>query len=178
MHHEFRVSVSDCPNACSRPQIADVGLVGASEPRVSKEACSRCGECVEVCREGAVSLPEDSPGPVVESRKCLFCGQCIEACPTGTLQEGRQGYRILVGGKLGRHPQLARPLEGIYEREEALAWLDRCLDFYQEHSQRGERLGEILNRVGWEALAGRKPEKKNEVLNLGQGSQRKETVRS
>ena len=25
MHHEFRVSVSDCPNACSRPQIVDLG---------------------------------------------------------------------------------------------------------------------------------------------------------
>ncbi len=153
MHHEFRVSVSDCPNACSRPQIADVGLLGAKEPTVGEEPCSRCEACVEVCREGAVSLPEDSPGPVVDADKCLFCGQCIEACPTGTLQEARSGYRIVVGGKLGRHPRLATPLEGIHQREQALDWLDHCLDFCREHSLSGERLGEILNRVGWEALA-------------------------
>lgn len=158
MHHEFRVSVSDCPNACSRPQIADVGLMGAREPRVGEDACSRCGECVEVCREGAVSLPEGSSGPVVDPAKCLFCGQCMDVCPTGTLQEARRGYRIVVGGKLGRHPQLARPLEGIYDKEQALAWFDRCLDFYQKHSQGGERLGETLNRVGWERFSEEKTE--------------------
>ena len=31
-HHEFRVSISDCPNACSRPQIADIGIIGAAFP--------------------------------------------------------------------------------------------------------------------------------------------------
>ena len=36
-HHEFRVSVSDCPNACSRPQIVDIGLIGARKPQVTKE---------------------------------------------------------------------------------------------------------------------------------------------
>ncbi|MEW6378092.1 MAG: hypothetical protein AB1611_00640 [bacterium] len=27
IHHEFVVSLSDCPNACSRPQIVDLGLI-------------------------------------------------------------------------------------------------------------------------------------------------------
>jgi anaerobic sulfite reductase subunit C len=31
-HHELRISISDCPNACSRPQIADIGLIGACCP--------------------------------------------------------------------------------------------------------------------------------------------------
>ncbi|MGW8321364.1 MAG: 4Fe-4S binding protein [Thermodesulfobacteriota bacterium] len=152
VHHEFRVSVSDCPNACSRPQIADLGLLGAREPAIGEEPCNRCEACVEVCREGAVSLAEGSAGPVVDADKCLFCGQCIEVCPTGTLREGRSGYRIVVGGKLGRHPRLATPLEGIHERQQALDRLDHCLDFCVEHSRGGERLGEILNRVGWEGF--------------------------
>jgi dissimilatory sulfite reductase (desulfoviridin) alpha/beta subunit len=36
LHHEFRVSISDCPNACSRPQIADIGLIGARRPNISR----------------------------------------------------------------------------------------------------------------------------------------------
>ncbi|MFW5989670.1 MAG: sulfite reductase, partial [Desulfosudaceae bacterium] len=28
-HHELRVALADCPNACSRPQIKDFGLIGA-----------------------------------------------------------------------------------------------------------------------------------------------------
>ncbi len=146
MHHEFRVSISDCPNACSRPQIADLGLIGARSPRVSDEPCSQCGACVQACREDAISLEEE--GPVLDLSRCLSCGQCITACPTGTLQEKEKGYRILVGGKLGRHPRLAEELPGIYDREEALKMVHRCLDFYQKHCAKGERLGEILEKTG------------------------------
>jgi anaerobic sulfite reductase subunit C len=147
MHHEFRVSISDCPNACSRPQIADLGLIGACCPKVSEEVCSRCNACVEVCKEGAISLPEDS-AVAIDDRKCLSCGQCLKVCPTGALQEGVRGYRIQLGGKLGRHPRLAQELPGIHGREKALEVIDRCLDHYQRHCLRGERFGEILERTG------------------------------
>ena len=113
---------------------------------ISGEPCSQCGACVQVCREDAISL-EDG-GPVLDLSRCLSCGQCITSCPTGTLQEKEKGYRILVGGKLGRHPKLAEELPGIYNREEALRMVNRCLDFYQKHCTRGERLGEILEKTG------------------------------
>ncbi len=145
MHHEFRVSVSDCPNACSRPQIFDVGLIGACRPEVSGEPCTQCGACVEVCRENAISLENDVP--FVDDEKCLYCGQCVGICPTGTLKEGAKGFRILVGGKLGRHPRLGTELPGVYKLEDALKVVDRCLDHYQHHCLRGERFGEILERA-------------------------------
>ena len=150
MHHEFRVSISDCPNACSRPQIADLGLIGARCPHVSDVACNQCGACVEVCREGAISLTGQAP--VVDPARCLSCGQCLPVCPTGTLQEAARGYRILVGGKLGRHPRLAGELPGIHSLEEALTVVDRCLDHYQRTCTKGERFGEILERTKGEGL--------------------------
>ena len=144
MHHEFRISISDCPNACSRPQIVDVGLIGACMPEITNEPCTQCGACAEVCRENAISIKDDFP--VVDDSKCLSCGQCVRICPTGTLQAGVNGYRILVGGKLGRHPILATELPGIYQPGEALAVIERCLDHYQHHCLKGERFGEILER--------------------------------
>ncbi len=144
MHHEFRLSVSDCPNACSRPQIADLGLIGARRPVVGDSPCSECGACVEVCREKAITLQKGKP--ILDLSKCLACGQCIAACPTGTLREKEKGYRILVGGKLGRHPRLAAEIQGIYGLEEALRMIDRCLDHYQKHCRHGERFGEILEK--------------------------------
>lgn len=147
LHHDFRVSISDCPNACSRPQIADVGLIGSRRPRVSDVACEGCGSCVQVCREGAVALGES--GPSVDQGRCLGCGQCIEACPTGTFQEVVTGYRILLGGKLGRHPRLGDELSGIHGEQEALAFIRQCLDHYQANCERGERFGEVLERTGW-----------------------------
>lgn len=145
-HHQFRVSIADCPNACSRPQIADLGLIGARQPEVSDTPCSQCGACVEVCREGAISLRE--AGVAVDVSKCLHCGQCLNVCPTGTLREAARGYRIQVGGKLGRHPRLAMELPGIHGPTEALRIVDRCLDHYQRYSRRGERFGEVLERAG------------------------------
>ncbi len=146
MHHEFRISISDCPNACSRPQIADLGLIGARSPMIGNEPCCACGACVEACREQAMTLEKGKP--VLDPAKCLSCGQCITACPTGTLREKEKGYRILVGGKLGRHPRLAAEIQGIHGPEETLRRIDRCLDHYQKHCRQGERFGEILERNG------------------------------
>jgi anaerobic sulfite reductase subunit C len=148
MHHEFRISISDCPNACSRPQIFDIGLIGACKPEVSGEPCTQCGACVEACKEDAVFLTDD--GPVFNDSRCLYCGQCIRVCPTGTLQEGAKGYRVLVGGKLGRHPRLGIELPGINDREQVTEIVSQCLNHYQTHCQKGERFGAILERTGLE----------------------------
>ncbi|HTZ17873.1 MAG TPA: 4Fe-4S dicluster domain-containing protein [Dissulfurispiraceae bacterium] len=150
-HHEFRVSVSDCPNACSRPQIADIGLIGAAPPAVSDSPCTGCGECVAACREKAISI-DNFDGPVIDHSKCLPCGKCISACPSGTLVIAQQGWRILVGGRLGRHPRLALELSGIFKTDEALKVIDKCLDLYMTHNVEGERFGEVIDRLGFEAI--------------------------
>jgi anaerobic sulfite reductase subunit C len=146
LHHEFRVSLSTCPNACSRPQIVDFGIIGAWRPEIGAEPCTLCGACREACQEEAIALNEEPARPVIDFDHCLACGQCIKVCPTGTLREGEKGYRVLVGGKLGRHPQLGKESAGIHSEEELLRTLDRTLDHYQKYNQKGERLGEVLKQ--------------------------------
>ncbi len=150
-HHEFRISLSDCPNACSQPQIADIGLIGACQPTLTPEACSLCYACREACPEGAISFTGNRPG--VDKGKCLACGKCSKVCPTGTLQEGQKGYRLLLGGKLGRHPRLATELPGLVAPEDLPGIIEHILDYYLRHCRQGERLGEILERAGWEEMA-------------------------
>jgi anaerobic sulfite reductase subunit C len=147
MHHEFRVSLSCCPNACSRPQIVDFGIIGALRPRLTEETCTRCGACLEVCQENALQLKDGEERPTLEDKKCLSCGQCLPVCPTGTLQKDKQGFRLMVGGKLGRHPLLGKDMGKIHTREEVLKALNHYLDLYQTHCRKGERLGEILNKL-------------------------------
>lgn len=146
IHHDFRVSLSCCPNACSRPQIVDFGIIGVQTPRLTEKDCTRCGACLEACGEGALHLKNGDERPTLEEARCLSCGQCITVCLTGTLQKGKHGFRLLVGGKLGRHPQLGRDLGKIHTRDEIIQALNHYLDLYQAHCQKGERLGEILNR--------------------------------
>ena len=94
----------------------------------------------------------DDSSAVVDDGKCLSCGQCLKGCPPGTLQEEARGYRIQVGGKLGRHPRFARELPGIHGMGETLNVMDRCLDHYQSHCPRGERFGEVLEWTGIEEI--------------------------
>ena len=148
IHHEFVISISDCPNACSHPQIVDIGLIGSRTPKISENTCSRCETCVDICREKALTLPEEADSPVINNHLCLFCGQCVKICPTTTIQELTSGYRILLGGKLGRHPQLGKELPQIYSTEDTIKVVSQVLDYYQKYNKEGERLGEIISREG------------------------------
>lgn len=143
-HHEFRVTLSDCPNACSQPQIKDMGIIGAVEPMVTDEFCSLCRACVDACIEKAVTIEDIKEMPGIDHLKCIKYGQCIRACPTGTLAIGRKGYRILLGGKLGRHPRLAEEIQGIHSEEEVVEILNGCLSMYKKRSRHGERFAEIF----------------------------------
>ncbi len=150
LHHEFRISISDCPNACSRPQIVDVGLIGASKPVVTEEPCTQCEACIGACKESAITLQES--GPVIDFDKCVYCGSCIRECPTGTIDEEESGYRVLVGGKLGRHPRLAQDLNNIFPVESVPTVINFLVDYYMKRSRGGERFGAILETEGLEPL--------------------------
>jgi dissimilatory sulfite reductase (desulfoviridin) alpha/beta subunit len=76
----------------------------------------------------------------------------VAVCDSGTLVQGLKGYRVQLGGKLGRHPQLARELPGIYSQEEVLNIIQWCLDFYKHQSRSGERFAEIFTTADFERL--------------------------
>ncbi len=146
-HHEFRVSISDCPNACSRPQIVDIGIIGAVRPVQGENDCTLCSACVEVCPDGAICLDETKEQPVIDQSLCLLCGKCITACPTGTIEEGEKGFRVLLGGRLGRHPRLAMEVPEIQSKPQVLAIIERSLNFYKTHSKNGQRFSKILRSM-------------------------------
>ncbi len=158
-HHEFRLSLSSCPNACSQPQIADLGIIGAAMPLVKDEPCSGCGACLKSCIEDAVRMPESedgSGGKVAQARQgngllpeiinslCVKCGACAAKCPTGTIVIGKKGYRILLGGRLGRHPRLADELGGIHSAKTVCDVVSACIAFYKENAVHGERFADIV----------------------------------
>lgn len=146
-HHEFKVVLADCPNACSRPQIADIGIIGAVMPAVGASPCSLCGACMAVCKEKAVIL--DTTGEILrfDENRCLACAQCISACPTGSIREKQSGYRVFLGGRLGRHPRLAMEVPGIQTHEQVLWLVKNSLAFYKKNSINGQRFSHILSSV-------------------------------
>ncbi|MEE4607788.1 MAG: 4Fe-4S dicluster domain-containing protein [Desulfobacteraceae bacterium] len=153
-HHEFRVSLAECPNSCSQVQVKDIGILAASPPQITDAPCTACGACVEDCPDDAVRL--DDPGsPRIDPALCLRCGRCIAACPTGTLAGGQTGYRVQLGGKLGRHPRLARELPGIYGEDDVIDIVRACVALYKEKSRGGRRFADVLDDRDFENLARR-----------------------
>ena len=154
-HHEFRITLADCPNACSQPQIKDIGIIGACTPILTDEPCTLCEACVEACKENAIALNTGKECPQIDFNLCLYCGKCMKVCPTATIREGVKGFRVQLGGKLGRHPQLAKELPGIYSETQVLQIVKDCLHFYKQTSKHGERLGQILKPADFEKIATR-----------------------
>ncbi|MFP4454015.1 MAG: 4Fe-4S dicluster domain-containing protein [Desulfobacterales bacterium] len=156
-HHEFSITIAECPNACSRPQIKDIGITGAAVPEITDESCTMCGACVDECKEGAVRLNETLEKPEIDRAKCLDCGRCADVCPTKTISISRRAYKIMIGGKLGRHPRLAEPLPGLYDAVQVLDIVDRCVDFYKKYSTGGKRFAQLYAESSdglMESLAG------------------------
>jgi dissimilatory sulfite reductase (desulfoviridin) alpha/beta subunit len=150
IHHEFRVTLADCPNACSQPQIKDIGIIGATLPEVTDESCTLCEACIEACRETAIKL--DQRSPKIDFNLCLKCGKCVAVCPTGTLAAACRGYRVQLGGKLGRHPKLARELPALFSEKEVLQIVKDCIALYKKKSTHGRRFAEVFTDADFEDL--------------------------
>ncbi|MCS7199938.1 MAG: 4Fe-4S binding protein [Caldimicrobium sp.] len=146
-HHKFKVGLAECPNACSQIQITDFCLHGVVLLEVDPKACTFCGACEEVCEEAAITLTDY--GPIIKEEICVGCGHCLKICPKGAIKETFRGYKVYLGGKLGRHPRLATFL-GHATPEETIKILKAVLKIYKNFNQKGERLGTIIERIGWD----------------------------
>ncbi len=144
-HHELRLTIADCPNSCSQPQIADFGIVAASRPEVAGKNCTLCGECVEACPDRAIELDYEKSRPVINYDICQRCAICSRICRFSEIENHKQGYRIILGGKLGRHPRLGMELPGIYTEHETMNIFKWCLEFYLRNSSGEKRFSHIFS---------------------------------
>ena len=54
-------------------------------PKVNKDECTACEECVETCPAEAISMVDDVA--VIDSGECTECGDCIETCPAEAITD-------------------------------------------------------------------------------------------
>jgi len=152
-HHKFSVSISGCPNSCSQPQIVDFGVQSRARPKVGNKACDGCEACVHACKENAIAVPDNIPS--FDRNNCIDCGDCIAVCPTQAIVTESYGYSVLVGGKLGRHPQLALVLQEFADEKTLLTSLRAACEIFISELHAGERFADAVVRIGIDDIQNR-----------------------
>ncbi|MGE5507536.1 MAG: 4Fe-4S dicluster domain-containing protein [Chitinophagales bacterium] len=148
-HHKLAVAVAGCVNGCSEPPTKDFGVSGQARPEAVKGKCTGCRRCEKACQERAVTAGRpgsETPDPSFDRAACLNCGDCARACQAGAIAL-TPGYRVTIGGRLGRHPRLASVLIPFTEdRQEVVQALRELLAWAQEVGRPGERIAALLER--------------------------------
>jgi dissimilatory sulfite reductase (desulfoviridin) alpha/beta subunit len=145
-HLAFAVSVCGCANGCSRPHIAGLGLIPARSPKWDAAGCDRCLACIGACREHALSM--DKATLAIDRDKCLRCGDCLKACKSGALATEIQGYRLLIGGRLGRKPRFGRELPGLFSPHAVPDVLRLSLELMMSRTDPFVRFAETIDMAG------------------------------
>ncbi len=143
---KIKIAISGCPNACSKPQINDIGIMGVVKPEIIPENCNACGICVRKCKEAAISIV--NAHAEIDFTKCVYCGECIGACPKNAAASEHRGYTVFIGGNIGRHPRLAYKILDMAEEEAVLRVVENIVELLREKGQRKERLGRLIERLG------------------------------
>jgi len=145
---KIKFAVTGCPNSCAKPQENDLGVMGIRMPAINTDACSGCGTCTFMCPEKAIVLENEKIKILWD--KCNLCGACVGTCPSDLITEEWTGYKIIVGGKIGKHPKLGVELIDVKSPKEAVAIFRKIINWAKQNTKIGERLGVCIDRVGFE----------------------------
>ena len=166
-HQRLKIALASCPNSCSQPQIKDFGVHVRAKVEVDGAiACIGCRNCLRSCKENAIKItglsnqhqstsiegetpPSDGKKRevTIQYNRCLHCGLCAEVCPTGTIKKDKNRFRVMIGGKLGRHPRFADDLIEFADESEVLRALDICIDAILTEKKE-KRFGTLVERLG------------------------------
>jgi len=149
-HHTMKLAVSGCPNSCSMPQIKDFGVHAVEPVFVDAEsACIECMKCVEACREDAITVKDAQVS--IDKEKCVHCGICARVCPVGTIKASEVRYRVMIGGKVGRHPKFAIELFSQADESTVLKALEVCVEMILS-SKEEHRFRTLIEQQGIEEI--------------------------
>jgi NAD(P)H-nitrite reductase large subunit len=65
----------------------------------------------------------------------------------------KNGFTVTVGGKGGRAPRVGRILAESISPEQAVDIVEKIIAFYRQNGKAHERLGSLIDRIGFEAFA-------------------------
>ncbi len=161
---KVRLAVACCVNMCGAVHCSDIALVGVHKtaPRILDEGIKNMCEIpstIASCPTSAISPNPKEKSVKIKLEKCMYCGNCYSVCPAMPIADPKNdGIAIVVGGKVSnlrsdpKFSKLAIPWipNNPPRWPEVTDAVKKILDTYIAGAMKHERVGEWVERIGWE----------------------------
>jgi sulfite reductase beta subunit len=163
---QVRIALACCLNMCGAVHCSDIAILGIhrTAPKVNHEKLRHLCEIpttIASCPTGAIRPHPDKniKSVVINEPKCMYCGNCYTMCPALPVFDAEKGgVALLVGGKVSnsKTPPMFSKLAVPYlpnnppRWPETVAAIRKILIKYAEGANKWERVGEWVERIGWE----------------------------
>jgi len=163
---QVRIALACCLNMCGAVHCSDIAILGIhrTPPKVNHEKLRHLCEIpttIGACPTGAIRPHPDKniKSVVVNAERCMYCGNCYTMCPAmPVFASEKGGVALLVGGKVSnaKTPPMFSKLAVPYLPNNPPRWpevvqaIRKILIKYAEGANKWERVGEWVERIGWE----------------------------
>lgn len=65
-----------------------------------------------------------------------------------------KGWTLVIGGNVGMNPRIAQELAVDLTDEQVLEKISQVVAYYKGNAQKGERLGKMIDRIGFDSVKG------------------------
>ena len=161
--YKFKFKFSGCPNDC----VASIARSDLSVIGTWKDDIQQCDDTVAEYVKNGLNIQDDviSRCPTqcmkwdgakltINNRECVHCMHCINVMPKGLAPGKERGAALLMGSKApivqgALLSSVFVPFVPADELEETIKeFIDRVWEFWDEHGNNRERVGELIQRVG------------------------------
>jgi|UniRef100_A0A7C5ALE1 sulfite reductase beta subunit len=163
---QVRIALACCLNMCGAVHCSDIAICGVhrTPPKVMHDKLRHLCEIpttIASCPTGAIRPHPDKSlkSVIVNEERCMYCGNCYTMCPAmPCFDTEKGGAAILVGGKVSnsKTPPAFSRLAIPYIPNNPPRWPEvvgavrKILTKYAEGANKWERVGEWIERIGWE----------------------------
>lgn len=162
---KLRIALACCLNMCGAVHCSDIAILGIHRrpPRVQRGLNKLCEipNVIASCPTAAIrpTQVDGQPSVEIDENNCMFCANCFSVCPALPLADPlNDGVSIWVGGKVSNarseptFSKLAIPFlpNNPPRWPEVSALVKKILKCYKEDAMEWERVGEWVERIGWE----------------------------
>ncbi|BCB97425.1 sulfite reductase, dissimilatory-type beta subunit [Dissulfurispira thermophila] len=162
--NKVRMAVACCVNMCGAVHCSDIAVVAVHRkvPTIDHDKVKNMCEVpstIAACPTGAISPDPAKKSVKINADKCMYCGNCFTVCPPIEIHDPEyDGVAIVVGGKVGNlrsNPKFSKLAVPFIKNNpprwpEVTSTVRKILDAYVADAKKHERVGEWIERIGWE----------------------------